>query len=102
MNKALKKYFPKEASWFIPKGGLYFMVTFPEYLDTSKMLADAINNAKVAYVPGTGFYVNGKGKNQMRLSYGVAEPEEIEEGIKRLGKVIKHNIELYKLFKDVK
>lgn len=97
MLKAMKKYFPKELSWTVPKGGLYIWVTLPEYLDTSKMLADAINE-KVAYVPGKGFYSNGKGANQMRLSYGVAEPEEIEEGIKRLAKVIKHNVELYKIF----
>ena len=97
MLRSLKKYFPKEATWTNPKGGLYIWVTLPGYLDSQKMLADAINE-KVAFVPGKGFYSTDKGKCQMRLSYGVAEPAEIEEGIKRLAKVVKYNMELYALF----
>ncbi len=98
MLKALDKYFPKEASWTKPKGGFFVWVKLPEFVDTTQMLAEAINE-KVAYVPGGNFYPNNEGKNYMRLSYCLPEPEEIEEGIKRLGKVVKSRIELYRSFK---
>jgi len=97
MIESLKKYFPREASWTKPKGGFYVWVKLPYFVDTAQMLAEAINE-KVAYVPGAGFFPNSEGKNYMRLSYCLPEPKEIEEGIKRLGKVVKSRIELYRSF----
>lgn len=98
MLKALEKNFPSEISWTKPKGGFYIWVKLPYFVDTTQMLAEAINE-KVAYVPGNNFYPDDEGKNYMRLSYCLPEPKEIEEGIKRLAKVVKSRIELYRSFK---
>jgi len=87
MLQSLEKYFPAEASWTKPEGGFFVFVTLPEYFDTDEMLSEAVKE-KVAYVSGSSFYANGKGKNTMRLSFCYPCEEDILEGIKRLGKVI--------------
>jgi 2-aminoadipate transaminase len=94
MLKSLEKHFPREASWTHPEGGLFIWVTLPEYLDTAKMLPLAIEQ-KVAYVPGTAFYPDDSGANHMRLNFSFPPEEQIIQGIKRLGKVIRKEMELY-------
>ncbi len=44
---------------------------------------------KVAFVPGQEFYSDGSGENTIRLNFSNATPENIEEGIKRIGEVLK-------------
>jgi len=83
MLKALSKYFPSEASWTKPEGGFFVFVTLPEYIDVDVMFPEAIEEG-VAYVSGSAFFANGKGKNTMRLSFCYPKEEDIEEGIKRL------------------
>ena len=94
MLKSLGKYFPKEARWTHPQGGLFIWATLPEYFDTAKMLPLAIEQ-KVAYVPGTAFYPDYAGANHMRLNFSFPPEEQVVQGIKRLGKVIRKEMELY-------
>lgn len=91
MLNALEKYFPKETVWTKPQGGFFVVATLPEYIDTGEMFKEAIEE-KVAYVPGAPFFADRKGQNTMRLSFCFPSAEDIDEGIKRLGKVIKKNI----------
>jgi 2-aminoadipate transaminase len=42
----------------------------------------------VAFVPGDDFYLNGQGRNTLRLNFSNATPEKIEEGVKRLSVVL--------------
>lgn len=97
MLQALEEFFPKEAQWTRPQGGFFVWVTLPEYVDTTEMLAAAISE-KVAYVPGRAFFADGSGGNTMRLAFCYAEKEAIYEGVKRLGKVVKRKMELYRSF----
>ncbi|MEA1939824.1 MAG: PLP-dependent aminotransferase family protein [Candidatus Caldatribacteriota bacterium] len=92
MLNALEKYFPREATWTKPQGGFFVVATLPEYMDTGEMFKEAIEE-NVAYVPGAPFFADGKGKNTMRLSFCFPSVEDIDEGIKRLSKVIKRKIE---------
>lgn len=91
MLEALDKYFPVEATWTKPQGGFFVFATLPEYIDTGEMFKEAIEE-NVAYVPGAPFFADGKGQNTMRLSFCFPSVEAIDEGIKRLGKVIKKRI----------
>jgi 2-aminoadipate transaminase len=93
MLQALDEHFPEEALWTRPEGGLFIWVTLPGYLDTTKMLPLAILQ-KVAYVPGTAFFSDGSGAKHMRLNFSYAPEDQIAEGIKRLGKVIKKEMRL--------
>ena len=91
MLNALEKYFPKEATWTKPQGGFFVVTTLPEYIDTGEMFKEAIEE-NVAYVPGAPFFADGKGQNTMRLSFCFPSAKDIDEGIRRLGKVIKKRI----------
>ena len=96
MLAALTEYFPKEASWTHPQGGFYIWATLPEYLDTADLLALAIEEQRVAFVPGSGAWMDGSGANHLRLSFSGASEDRIEEGIKRIAKVIREQMDLYK------
>jgi 2-aminoadipate transaminase len=91
MLQALSQYMPEEAEWTKPEGGLFVWVKLPEGVDTAKMLERALAH-KVAYVPGQPFFADGSGQNTMRLSFALATLEELEEGIRRLGAVVKEEI----------
>ena len=97
MLEALDEYFPSEARWTRPEGGFFVWVELPEFLDTGAMLAEAVDNG-VTFVPGDGFFPDGRGRNCMRLAFCYAEPESIREGIARLAEVLEDRLELYRAF----
>lgn len=84
---ALDDFMPAGVRWTRPGGGFYVWLTLPENLDAKAMMPRAIS-ARVAYVPGTGFYADGSGAQNLRLSYCFPPPERIREGVRRLGQVI--------------
>jgi 2-aminoadipate transaminase len=89
MLENLARYFPEGCTWTKPQGGLFLWVTVPEWLDLVALLVEAIE-FKVVYVPGIAFYADpNRGKNTMRLNFSNMQPEQIEEGIKRLGSMLK-------------
>lgn len=93
MLKAIEKYFPKEGvKWTKPQGGLFTWVTLPESIDARELFGEAIKE-RVAFVTGTAFYADGSGKNNMRLNFSHPSPDKLEEGIKRLAKVITAELE---------
>ena len=87
MLEALTEHFPAGAAWTRPAGGFYVWATLPEHLDTGSMLAAAVEH-KVAYVPGTAFYPDGRGTDQMRLAFCYPPEDRIREGIGRLGSLL--------------
>ncbi len=92
MLEAMDEYFPKEAKWTRPQGGMFVWVTLPEYVNTREMFPKALDE-NVAYVVGDAFFVGDEGYNTMRLNFTHSSEEEIVEGIKRLAKVIQHEID---------
>jgi 2-aminoadipate transaminase len=92
MLAALDKYFPEDAKWTVPAGGMFLWVTLPKSINTRLMFQKAVAK-KIAYVVGDSFYADGKHYNSMRLNFSYSEDEVIEEGIKRLADVIKEEME---------
>ncbi|WP_434451974.1 PLP-dependent aminotransferase family protein [Lentzea sp. E54] len=90
---ALEQHMPQGSTWNIPDGGFYVWVTVPEGIDTKAMLPRAVT-ARVAYASGTGFYADGFGSRQLRISYCYPTPERIREGVRRLANVIEEEMEL--------
>ena len=84
---ALEEHFPPGVTWTQPQGGLFLWVTLPASLDSAEVLREALK-MKVAFVPGASFYADGSGANTMRLNFSYSKPAIIEEGIRRLGKVL--------------
>jgi 2-aminoadipate transaminase len=95
MLESMEKYFPEGCSWTRPDGGLFLWARVPEYINTKNMIAEAVKE-RVAYVHGAAFFVDEDGANAMRLAFSYASNDKIEEGIKRLGRVIKREIESHK------
>lgn len=91
MIKAIEQYFPEGYTCNKPKGGMFTWVTLPEGIDTETMFLDAIKH-KVAYIHGKAFHVDGGGARSMRLNFSYSSNEKLEEGIKRLGKVIEEKL----------
>lgn len=94
INKMLRE-FPEGITWTWPEGGLFLWVTLPEWMDSTTLLDKAIAK-KVAYVPGVPFFPDGGGHNHFRLNFSNAQPEQIEEGITRLGNVLAEEMTLNK------
>lgn len=94
MKQALATHFPPKVEIWESGGGLYFWARLPKNVPTgikSKVFQTALRN-DVLYVPGEICYANDpsrkKPDHEMRLSFGNASEKDIEEGIKRLGKVL--------------
>lgn len=83
---AMQKHFPSSVHWTVPQGGFFTFVTLPAWMDAKALLAQAVAEEKVAYVPGGAFYVDNSGKNTIRLAYSQASDEDLLEGITRLGR----------------
>jgi 2-aminoadipate transaminase len=93
MLHALEDEMPEGVEWTVPIGGFYIWLTVPPGIDTSDLLAKAIQH-RVAYVPGRGFYADGSGGQQMRLCFSYPPIERIREGIVRLGELLHAELEL--------
>ena len=92
MLAAMENYFPEEVSWSHPAGGLFLMVYLPQYLDAEQLLQEALAY-KVAFVPGVDFHVGNTGHNTFRLNFSHESPPMIEEGMKRLGQLLKRAVQ---------
>ncbi|WP_165218855.1 aminotransferase-like domain-containing protein [Affinirhizobium pseudoryzae] len=90
MLAALAKYMPASTSWTKPEGGMFIWVTLPAGLDGAELLARSIETEKVAFVPGQAFFADRSGANTLRLSFSCANEAMIEEGIQRLGRLIRN------------
>ncbi len=88
MLDSMDKYFPSNVSYTRPDGGMFLWVTLPENVSALELFPKALEK-KVAFVPGDPFYINKKNVNTMRLNYTNADCETIQEGIKRLGELLK-------------
>jgi DNA-binding transcriptional MocR family regulator len=89
MLEALGAYMPSGVEWTRPEGGMFVWVTLPEGMDGAALLARSIETAKVAFVPGRAFHADGSGANTIRLSFSCASDTMIDEGIARLGGLIR-------------
>jgi 2-aminoadipate transaminase len=100
MLDALDQLMPDGCTWTRPAGGFFVWLTLPEGLDAKAMAPRAIAD-RVAYVPGTGFYADGGGRRNMRLSYCFPEPHRIREGVRRLAAVVEKETRLRDTFGGV-
>jgi 2-aminoadipate transaminase len=94
MLDALAEHFPREAEWTYPQGGMFLWATLPDYIDTTDLLARALQE-NVAFVPGRAAYLDGRGGSSMRLNFSGVGEDDIREGIRRIGKVVREQVGLY-------
>ena len=96
MLAALDEHFGQQARWTKPQGGLFVWATLDERIDTTDLLAQAREQEGVAFVPGRAAYMDGhRGSSSMRLNFAGVPDEDIREGIRRIGKVVREQVGLY-------
>ena len=83
---ALEQHFSGRAQWTPADGGLFTFLTFNDDIDTAARVERAVANG-VAYVPGAPFFVDGSGRNTMRLTFAKEPDERLREGVERLARV---------------
>ncbi|MCL2790415.1 MAG: PLP-dependent aminotransferase family protein [Desulfobulbus sp.] len=88
MVDAIKQFFPAGVQSTNPDGGMFLWATLPEGLSSMRLFEAAIAK-KVAFVPGTPFYINRKDTNTLRLNFSCSDEPTIIEGIRRLGASIR-------------
>ncbi len=93
MLEALEEYFPDDASWTKPEGGMFIWATLPEGIDTTDLLAKALTR-NVAFVPGRAAYLDGRGATAMRLSFATMADDQLREGIRRIAEVADSQLDL--------
>ncbi|MBC7461151.1 MAG: PLP-dependent aminotransferase family protein, partial [Thermoleophilia bacterium] len=93
MCEAIDEHFPPGTTYTKPQGGLFLWATLPAAIDTTDLLARALEK-DVAFVPGAGAYLDGNGGNSMRLNFSAMTPDRIREGIRRIGETAHEVLDL--------
>ena len=83
---ALDRYIGEDATFVVPEGGYFLWVELPEEVDTELLLA-AASERGVVFVKGSDFMLEG-GRNALRLAYSGVTPDQIDEGVRRLGEAL--------------
>ena len=94
--EALEQYLPRVETTR-PNGGFFLWLTLPEGLNSKEMLPLAVNEL-VAYTPGTAFYGDGRGANNIRVCFSHPTAENVKVGIKRLSNVVNLQLDLLDTF----
>jgi len=92
MLDALQEFFPRQARWNAPQGGMFIWVTLPEHVDATALLEKAIAR-NVAFVPGAPFYCERPQRNTLRLSFVTVPVEKIRQGVNTLGELLRAEIQ---------
>jgi 2-aminoadipate transaminase len=88
MLRALEEHMPDGYRWTRPRGGFFVWLTAPDDVDARALVAPAARLG-VAYVPGSPFYTDARGDNCFRLAYSRATEDDITEGVRRLGTLLR-------------
>lgn len=88
MLEALERTMPAGVTWSHPEGGMFVWIDLPEGIDGAALLARAIAEERVAFVPGAPFFAEVPKTNAIRLSYSLPTDAQIEEGVGRLARLI--------------
>jgi len=94
--EALQQYLPRVKTTR-PEGGFFLWLTLPEGVNSKEMLPLAVNEL-VAYTPGTAFYGDGRGANNIRVCYSHPTADNVKVGIKRLSNVVNLQLDLLDTF----
>ncbi len=91
MVDALHRSLGDAVTWPAPRGGFFLWATLPANLNADAMLERAIRH-QVIYVAGGAFFVDGTGRNRLRLSFSAPTPERIVEGVNRLASAVREEL----------
>jgi 2-aminoadipate transaminase len=86
MADAFVRHLPQDAEYTPPKGGFFFWIRLPG-IDSKRLFMKGIEKG-IAFVNGPAFFANGGGDDCLRTCFTYAQPDELEEGSRRLAEAI--------------
>ncbi len=87
MLVALERFMPAAVHWTVPRGGFFSWLTLPAGAEGTDLAARAVERG-VAVVPGTLFFPDGRGGENVRLSFSLVDEAVIDDGIERLASLM--------------
>lgn len=88
MLEALDRYFPDEANWSKPEGGMSVWVRLPGSVSSRQLLHEAAGTG-VTFITGDHFFSSSPQDNALRLSFTMAGPQAIDDAVKKLAAIVK-------------
>ncbi|HVM68386.1 MAG TPA: PLP-dependent aminotransferase family protein [Gaiellaceae bacterium] len=85
---ALERAMPEGVRWTRPQGGFFTWVTLPEGVGATDLARRAAAEAGVAIVPGVPFFPDGRGDENLRLSFSRVDDDLIDDGVERLAALV--------------
>lgn len=83
---ALERFMPGGIQWTTPRGGFFSWLTLP--VDATELARRSADEG-VAAVPGALFFPDGRGADNLRLSFSMVDEELIPVGIERLAALLR-------------
>jgi 2-aminoadipate transaminase len=90
--EALDTTMPEDVGWTSPRGGFFTWLTLPPHLDAQELARSALAEG-IAYVPGAPFFPDGRGSNNLRLSFSNIDFDSIPVGIERLATLFRKAVD---------
>jgi 2-aminoadipate transaminase len=91
MLAGLARHLPKGAHWTSPQGGLCLWLTLPESISSAQLYLTAIDHG-VAFAVGSVFFPQKPAQSSLRLNFAAHSPDQIDEGLRRLGKAVREEL----------
>lgn len=89
MLDALAREMPDDATWTRPEGGYFVWLDLPSGPPADELLPQA-EEAGVTFVKGSDFFAGRRGGElSLRLAFSFVSPDEISDGIARLGSLVR-------------
>jgi 2-aminoadipate transaminase len=92
LTSGLDRGLAGQARWSVPDGGYFLWLELPGRVRTAALLGDA-ERAGVTFVPGPGFFADGRGENAARLSFSFPSASDILTGADRLAAVVRRRLD---------
>jgi len=86
MLGALERTMPPSVSWTQPRGGFFSWLTLPG-VDAADLAKRAVERG-VGIVPGEPFFPDGRGAENVRLSFSMVDEAQIDDGVERLATLL--------------
>ncbi len=93
MVEAAREFLPDEVRYNVPTEGMFIWFVLPDACDARRMVEEHCEDLKVLLVPGGAFSTRGELSNCMRASFSMVTPDEVREGMRRFGEMVKRELE---------
>ncbi len=88
LMEALERHLPGEYEATAPRGGHHVWVTLTRPVEERSFYSEAVRHG-VSFTPGGAVTAERRQRTSLRLSFSLVEPEELDEGVRRLARALR-------------